>query len=221
MLVLETNAKTRCACFVQGTSIKAICRDLRVSWKSVRKVFRSEETAFTYERRSQPQPKIGPWREELDRLLAANAARPSRERPTLARIFEERRGLAYEGRYDTVRRYAAARRRGESAATAAAFVPLSVAPGAAYRFDRSQEVVVIDGVTTTVTVAHVRLCHGRTMFLRAYPVETQGRRIHRRCSTRRTRRSPSSAAPAQAGSMTASIDPPLIRGQWTRRRQWT
>jgi hypothetical protein len=32
---------------------------------------------------------------------------------------------------------------------------------------------VLDGVTTIVKVAHVRLCHSRMMFVRAYPRETQ------------------------------------------------
>jgi len=173
MLVVETIAKIRRAFFVQGKSIKAICRELRVSRKTVRKVIRSDETAFSYERGSQPQPKIGPWREELDGLLAANAARSSRERVTLLRIFEELRGLGYDGGYDAVRRYAATWTRQESEATAAAYVPLSFAPGEAYQFDWSHEIVVMDGVTMTVKVAHVRLCHSRMAFVRAYPRETQ------------------------------------------------
>jgi len=173
MLVVETIAKIRRAHFVQGKAIKAISRELKVSRKVVRKVLRSEETAFAYERRVQPMPKIGPWREELDRLLAANAALPSRERLTLVRVFEELRGLGYAGGYDAVRRYAASWRRRESAATAAAFVPLSFAPGEAYQFDWSHEIVLIGGVTVTVKVAHVRLCHSRMPFVRAYPRETQ------------------------------------------------
>ena len=173
MLVVETVAKIRRAFFVQGKSIKAICRELRVSRKTVRKVIRSDETEFSYERSTQPQPKIGPWREELDGLLAANAARSSRERVTLLRIFEELRGLGYDGGYDAVRRYAATWTRQESEATAAAYVPLSFAPGEAYQFDWSHEIVVMDGVTMTVKVAHVRLCHSRMAFVRAYPRETQ------------------------------------------------
>ena len=93
MLIVETIAKIRRAYFVEGKSIKAICRDSRVSRKVVRKVIRSGETAFRYERSNQPQPKIGPWREELDKLLAVNATRSSRERLTHMRIFEELRGL--------------------------------------------------------------------------------------------------------------------------------
>lgn len=173
MLVVETIAKIRRAYWVQGKAIKAICRELKVSRKAVRKVVRSEETAFEYVRAVQPQPKIGPWQDELNRLLAANAARASRERLTLMRIFEDLRALGYEGGYDAVRHYAASWRRQKSAASAAAFVPLSFAPGEAYQFDWSHEIVVINGVTTTVKVAHVRLCHSRMPFVRAYPRETQ------------------------------------------------
>jgi hypothetical protein len=52
-------------------------------------------------------------------------------------------------------------------------VPLRFEPGEAYQFDWSHEVVLIDGVTVTVKVAHVRLCHNRRIFVRAYPRETQ------------------------------------------------
>src|SRR6202051_4583953 len=59
------------------------------------------------------------------------------------------------------------------AKTAAAYVPLSFAPGEAYQFDWSHEVVLLSGVTVIVKVAHVRLCHSRMIFVRAYPRETQ------------------------------------------------
>jgi len=52
-------------------------------------------------------------------------------------------------------------------------VPLSFAPGEAYQFDWSHEVVVLDGATVTVKVAHMRLCHSRMPFVRAYPRESQ------------------------------------------------
>jgi transposase len=58
-------------------------------------------------------------------------------------------------------------------ATADAFVRLTFAPSEAYQFDWSHEIVVMDGVTTIVKVAHLRLCHSRMMFVRAYPRERQ------------------------------------------------
>jgi transposase len=173
MLVVETIAKIRRAYFVQKKPIKAICRELGLSRKVVRKVLRSGATEFHYSRRTQPLPRIGPWRETLDALLAANEAKAPRERLTLIRVFETLRGAGYDGSYDAVRRYARVWDKARGAATAAAYVPLSFAPGEAYQFDWSHEVVLINGVTVTVKVAHVRLCHSRMLFVRAYPRETQ------------------------------------------------
>jgi transposase len=173
MLVVETIGKIRRAYFVHGKPIKAICRDLKVSRKVVRKVLRSGATSFEYEREVQPLPKIGPWKADLERILEGNAAKPARERLTLMRVFEELRGLGYQGGYDAVRRYARSWHREQAASSAAAFVPLSFAPGEAYQFDWSHEVVLINGTTVIVKVAHVRLCHSRMMFVRAYPRETQ------------------------------------------------
>jgi transposase len=106
-------------------------------------------------------------------LLTANAGTSARERLTLIRLFEELRALGYEGGYDAVRRYARTWSREHASQTAAAFVPLSFAPGEAYQFDRSHEIVLVSGLTVTVKVAQMRLCHSRMMLVRAYPRETQ------------------------------------------------
>src|ERR1700704_4266888 len=173
MLGVETIAKIRRAYFAQKKPIKEICREFRLSRKVVRKVIRSEATEFRYERGRQPLPRIDPWRAQLDELLLATEGKAARERLTLIRIFEELRGLGYEGSYDAVRRYAKKWRVEHGAATAEAYVPLSFAPGEAYQFDWSHEVVLINGTTVTVKLAYVRLCHSRMLFVRAYPRETQ------------------------------------------------
>ena len=173
MLVVETIAKIRRAYFGQGKSIRQICRELRVSRNTVRKVIRSGATEFTYDRTTQPRPKIGPWQSELDEMLAENARWPKRERLTLIRMYEELRNRGYGGGYDAVRRYAASWSKATQEASASAYVPLSFDPGEAYQFDWSHEIVILDGATVTVKVAHVRLCHSRMPFVRAYPRETQ------------------------------------------------
>src|SRR5262249_7940927 len=173
MLVVETIAKIRRAFFVQGKAFKAICRELGVSRKVVRKVIRSGSTEFRYRREDQPLPKIGQWRDTLDQLLLANEAKAPRERLTLIRLFEDLRGRGYDGGYDAVRRYAGRWAKQHGQLTAAAYVPLTFAPGEAYQFDWSHEIVLLDGVTVTVKAAHVRLCHSRMLFVRVYPRETQ------------------------------------------------
>jgi transposase len=173
MLVVETIGRIRREHFAKGKSIKEIARDLKISRNTVRRVLRSGETSFSYEREIQPRPKLGGWKSEIDRMLAQNTGSAARERLTLIRLFEELRALGYEGGYDAVRRYAKTWTREHASQTASAYVPLSFAPGEAYQFDWSHEIVVLSGVTVTLKVAHVRLCHSRMLFARAYPRETQ------------------------------------------------
>lgn len=85
-----------------------------------------------------------------------------------------------EGGYDPVRRYARVCRQ-EEPSIAQAYMPLSFAPGEVCQFDRSHEVVPIDGMTVTVKMVPVRLCHSRMPFVWAYPRESLGMW----CSSRR------------------------------------
>ena len=195
MLIVETIGRIRREHFVKAKTIKEIARALNLSRNTVRKVLRSGATSFEYEREVQPRPKLGRWRADLDGLLMANAAKTGRERLTLIRIFEELHGRGYDGGYDAVRRYARRWNREHAATTADAYVPLSFAPGEAYQFDWSHEVVLLSGVTVTVKVAHVRLCHSRMLFVRAYPRETQemehpADRTHRHGVARRRHHDP-------------------------------
>src|SRR6266436_7236214 len=97
MLTVETIGRIRREHFLKGKTIKEIARDLKVSRNTVRKVLRSGETSFEYEREVQPRPKLGRWSDDLDRLLTVNTAKASRERLTLIRVFEELRGRGYAG----------------------------------------------------------------------------------------------------------------------------
>ena len=108
---VDTIARVRREYLVRGRSIREIARELHISRNTVRKILRSGETEFVYERTVQPQPKLGSWRADLDRLLAANAARSSRERLTLIRIFEELRGSATQA---ATTRFAGMRPRGSA-----------------------------------------------------------------------------------------------------------
>jgi transposase len=173
MLIVETVGRIRREHFIKGKSIKEIARDLSVSRNTVRKILRSGETSFSYEREVQPRRRLGRWEADLDRMLTENARKTPRERLSLIRLYEDLRDLGYAGGYDAVRRYARTWGRKHESQAAAAFVPLSFAPGEAYQFDWSHEIVVMNGATVTVKVAHVRLCHSRMMFFRAYPRETQ------------------------------------------------
>ena len=89
MLVVETIARIRRDHLVRGVPIKKIARDLRVSKNTVRKVVRGDETSYSYARKIQPMPKLGPWVGELERRLEANEKKERRNRLSLLRIHED------------------------------------------------------------------------------------------------------------------------------------
>ena len=173
MVTVETIGRVRHAFHVKGRKIKEIAREFRLARNTVRTIVRGEETEHRYERKTQPLPKLDGFAEQLTGMLEENAKRSKRESLTFQRMFEELRLAGYRGGYDAVRRFGRAWERQKGAAEAEAYIPLLFAPGEAYQFDWSHEIVEIDGVRTTAKVAHVRLCHSRMPFLRAYPREAQ------------------------------------------------
>src|SRR5438270_522034 len=172
MVTVETIGRIRRAFWVEHKPIRQIVGELRISRHTVRKAIRGSSTEFRYERQVQPQPRLGAFVGRLDVMLEANSKRPARERLTAQRLFELLRAEGYEGAYDSVQRHVREWRRQQSQ-QGPVFIPLWFAPGEAYQFDWSHEVVVLGGVTTTIKVAHIRLCHSRMFLVRAYPRESQ------------------------------------------------
>ena len=104
---VDTIARVRREFFVRGRTIKEICpraarlaehgaQDPAQRGDGVR--VRAERSAAAEDRARGGRSSIGSWRR--------TQAGRGRERLTLIRVFEELRGLGYEGGYDAVRRYA-------------------------------------------------------------------------------------------------------------------
>ena len=172
MVTVDTIGRIRRDYFVGKKPIREISRSLKVSRKVIRKAIRAPGTEVRYVRESQPRPRLGSFVGRLEALLEENVTRPARERLTARRLHELLQGDGYAGAYDSVQRHVRDWRR-DHGKTDAVFIPLWFAPGEAYQFDWSHEVVVLGGVPAEVKVAHVRLCHSRMFFIRAYPRETQ------------------------------------------------
>ena len=172
MVTVDTIGRIRREYFVGKKPIREISRSLKVSRKVIRKAVRDPVAEVRYARGSQPRPRLGSFVQRLDDMLEENVKRPARERLTARRLHELLRDEGYAGAYDSIQRHVRDWRR-DHGKRAAVFVPLWFAPGEAYQFDWSHETVVLGGTTTEIKVAHVRLCHSRYFFIRAYPRETQ------------------------------------------------
>ncbi len=146
---------------------------LSVSRTTVRRVIRSQKTAFKYERGVQPAPKLGEWVKVLVEILEAEAKLPRRERRSTQRLFEELRGRGYDGAHDSVHRFSKSWREERARVPVHAYVPLSFDPGEAYQFDWSHETITLQGLPLVIKAAHMKLSHSRMPLVRAYFRETQ------------------------------------------------
>ena len=138
----------------------------------MRKVLRSEATEFRYEREEQPLPRLG----RGGKSSSSSVGERGEAEPRATDADPDFRGPARAWLRGRLRRGPSLRpgwQQERASSVGGAYVPLSFAPGEAYQFDWSHEIVLINGATTTVKVAHVRLCHSRMLFVRAYPRETQ------------------------------------------------
>jgi transposase len=173
MIGVDLIGQIRRAYFEQHRPIKEIVRLLSVSRTTVRKVIRSQETEFKYERLVQPVPKLGEWIDVLTGILEAEVRLPRRERRSTQRLFEELRGQGYDGAHDSVHRFVKAWRDERTRVPAHAFVPMSFAPGEACQFDWSHETITLQGLPVMIKAAHMKLSHSRVPFVRVYFRETQ------------------------------------------------
>lgn len=173
MLIVETIRKIRLSVHRDGKSLRKTAEDLNLSRNTVRKVIRSQETAFTYRRENQPMPKLGAYVDMLAEKLERDKKLPKRQRRTAQKIFQELQQEGYDGGYDSVRRYVKRWRLSHTQAIGQVFIPLSFDPGEAFQFDWSHEWVQMAGMPVKVKVAHIRLCYSRMFITIAYPRETQ------------------------------------------------
>ena len=172
MLIVETIAKIRIRYHVKGESIKQISRELGLSRNTVRKAIREDKTAMEYVRSKQVTPKLDNYKKQLTTWLEEDSKRPKAQRCSARRLYERLEGVGYMGAYDAVQRFVKNWQL-MAGKVNTAFVPLYFAPGEAYQFDWSQEVVELGGAVHTIKVAHFRLCYSRLSFVIAYPRETQ------------------------------------------------
>ena len=165
---METIRKIRCAYHRDKKGIRQIAREFHLSRNTVKKVIRGDATEFVYDRKKQPFPKLGPFEEALLTQLDNDSTLPRRQQRTAAVLFEELQRQGFDGGYDSVRRYVQKWRKSDSGKSVVAYIPQTFAPGEAFQFDWSHELVEFGGMVVKVKVAHFRLCYSRMQFCVAY-----------------------------------------------------
>lgn len=169
---MESIRKVRLAYHRDHKPIREIARDFNLSRNTIRKIIRTDSTAFTYERKTQPRPRLEPFKAHLAGYLTEDSAKPVQQRRSAQLLFEQLQREGFDGGYDSVRRYVQDWRKTNTGREVKAFIPLSFAPGEAFQFDWGYEQIELGGVNVRIKVAQFRLSHSRMPFCVAYVRET-------------------------------------------------
>lgn len=175
MLAVEHFRRIRAA-KRDGMSIREIARKFGHSRKVVRKALAEPEpTPYTL-RQPRGAPKLGPFHETIEQILAEDEQAPPKQRHTAMQIY--RRLCApehgYTGGYDQVRRYVNRRRE----ASRQTFVPLSHEPG--HRLEADFGHIYVDGPDgrRQVPVLLTTWSYSQAKFAIALPTERTEAIVH-------------------------------------------
>jgi transposase len=165
---VELYAAVRRAVFVEGVSERRAARRFGIARKSVRKMLRfALPPGYT---RSQPlhRPKLGPFVELIEQILAEDQKQPRKQRHTAQRLFDRLKAeYGYDGGYTVVADYVRAYRQQHQEM----FVPLCHPPGEA-QVDFGEADVILAGVVQRAHYFVLDLPHSDDAFVMAFPAET-------------------------------------------------
>lgn len=160
--------------FVEGVPIREICRRVQLARNTVKRIIRSEQTEFTYQRTNVFQPVTGGIRDTVREWIKEDLTKKKKLRRTATRIFDilqNEHGFA--GSYVTISKMVREMRQAEKEPYKEAYIPLIFAPGEAFQFDWGEVSAYINGELITLQLAVVVLCHSRHFYLRAYRCQKQ------------------------------------------------
>ena len=158
----------------EGLSIRALAERHGVHRRAVRQALALAVPPMKRSPVSRPAPKLGEYRELIDRWLLADREAPRKQRHTAKRIW---RRLVDEHGVDvaetTVRDHVRKRRRELGLTVAEVFVPQVHAPGRTAEVDWGEAEVELAGARMRVHLFFMRSCFSGAAFSMASPVQTQ------------------------------------------------
>src|SRR3546814_5875503 len=144
-------------CSADVLPMREIVRRTVLQRNTIRKYLRSDTIEPQFKGPERPG-KLDPFVERLSAWLQREMARSRKQKRTVKQLHADLVSLGYDGSYGRVAAFARAwrdeYRRQQQMIGRGTFVPLSFAPGEAFQFDWSEAWAILDGVRTTLPVAH-------------------------------------------------------------------
>jgi len=171
MITLEQYEQIRRMHYLEEKSGREIARLLGISRQTVAKALQREQAPEYTLRKPREAPRLGPYQEQLDKLLEENGRLPKKQRYTGHKLFELLQTQGYTGSESSVQMYAVRWRKAHK--RPATFLPLEFEPGQDAQVDWGEAQVILDGVQQKVYVFVMHLSYSRRTFVMAFPASKQ------------------------------------------------
>lgn len=171
MITVIDRERIRRAYYIEGKSMRQIERELHHGYWTIRKALDTAEHQPYTLSEPKPAPKLGPYKEKIDKLLSEEAKLPRKQRYTTHKIFKLMEAEGYKGSESYLRRYVGQKRR--ELKRPAIFIPLHFEPGQAAQVDWGEATVIMNGKKEKVQLFVMRLCYSRRTFVMAFPTQKQ------------------------------------------------
>jgi transposase len=122
-----------------GLTLSEIARKSGLARNTVKRWLREAESVEPKCRRRPGDTKIGPYAEQLLKMLEMDARRPKRGRRSALKLFAELKAQGFDGDYSRVTEFIRGWRDAGGQVVTRAYVPLKFELGEAFQFDWSEE----------------------------------------------------------------------------------
>jgi transposase len=171
MITVIDRERIRRAYFIEGKSMRQIEREMHHGYWTIRKALASAEHQPYTLSQSKEAPKLGPYKEKINKLLEQERSLPRKQRFTTHKLYELMEAEGYSGSESNLRRYVG-RKRGELKRPPI-FIPLQYEPGQDAQVDWGEAVVIMKGEKVKAQLFVMRLCYSRRTFVMAFPTQKQ------------------------------------------------
>lgn len=171
MITLEQYEQIRRMHYLEEKSGREIARLLGLSRQTVTKALQSEHAPEYRLKKAREAPRLGPYQDQLEKLLQENGRLPKKQRYTGHKLFELLQAQGYTGSESSVQMFAVRWRKAHKRPTT--FLPLEFEPGQDAQVDWGEAQVILDGVQHKVYVFVMHLSYSRRTFVMAFPASKQ------------------------------------------------
>jgi len=171
MIKVERIEQIRRAYHIEKKSIRQIAKEMGHSRDTVSRAIDSAEPRQYTLGKPRRAPKLGPYKVQIQELVAENEKLPRKQKYTWKKIYEAIAAKGYQGSESTLRHYLS--QIGWKKKKPAVYLPLEFDPGTDGQVDWGEAEVIMAGEQITVQLFLMWLNYSRRLFVMAFPNQKQ------------------------------------------------